>query len=80
MIKPCPFCGSTYVNVKNVYNKMRVQCYTCEAYGSKKPTAEEAAKAWNAVSDRLVTLLEERNEARNLARRFYHCSERKKQC
>jgi len=44
-LRPCPFCGSNFVNMNRV--GWWVVCENCGAEGPAKETREEALATWN---------------------------------
>ena len=47
-LKPCPFCGSKYVEIIKPFNKeYQVQCGDCYATSCVETTPKKAVKAWN---------------------------------
>ncbi|MDX1812476.1 MAG: Lar family restriction alleviation protein, partial [Gammaproteobacteria bacterium] len=74
-LEPCPFCGSTMLEVDRIHKKYErsttqswwfITCYDCPCEGVTGKTKEDAAKAWNqrhtgwvSVDERNPTKLEE---------------------
>jgi Lar family restriction alleviation protein len=49
-IKPCPFCGSTQVHMRDMATFPYVFCEQCNAYGPSMETKEEAILMWNKAN------------------------------
>lgn len=47
---PCPFCGwiiELWTESNRTLLKYWVECNNCDSIGPRKPTRQEAIKAWN---------------------------------
>lgn len=60
-LKPCPFCGSQWTQVRyinnpfdihHVYGEYRGECVDCCAMTKAFKFPDEAAKAWNRRADK----------------------------
>jgi Lar family restriction alleviation protein len=45
-LKPCPFCGNEYVQIKGRHCPW-AQCHRCDAAGPRKADLHDAIAAWN---------------------------------
>lgn len=53
-LKPCPFCGSTYVKISRCSWEYSTTCYDCGASVGSFNTKEEAEEAWNLRANYLL--------------------------
>jgi len=59
-LKPCPFCKSKNILIKNVMDEFWVHCSLCSASSKISFSAEEAITAWNRRSSDIY-LLKDKN-------------------
>lgn len=48
-VRPCPFCGSESLRLRNGSNLSWVFCRNCTSIGPSCENAEEAVKRWNSA-------------------------------
>lgn len=59
-VKPCPFCGGSFLVVFSVRGGFYVACYDCFTHGPPKRNRKEAEERWNRrVGDDLMERMED---------------------
>lgn len=50
-LAPCPFCGSSKIEIERVITMSWVACRDCQAIGPARKTAHEAVDGWNTRAE-----------------------------